>query len=127
MKAILLVALLAASLPAFSRQYIQCGSSNSWDRAVVNLNGDQSTLFMTTGLGDPNELRILKDLYFDSETDTDLIYKTNQGPIVDYVSVPKSVIGKYSNYFIVSMTLVNTQSGYSSTREMSCYSAIYND
>lgn len=127
MKTILLVALMAISVPAFSRQYIQCGDSDSWDRAVVNLNGDESTLFMTTGVHDPDELRILKDLNFDSETATEVIYRTNDGPVVEYVSIPLEAIGVYSNYLVVTISHTNTSSGYTQSRQMSCFSAIYND
>lgn len=129
MKLSILLILLVISAPAMARQYIQCGVTNSWDGAVINLDGDNSTLFMTNGVHLPDEDRIdlLKDLYFDSKNETHTVYVTDQGKIKDVVKVPNNVIGKYSSSFEVIMGHVNTENGYSRERVMYCFSAIYND
>ena len=121
--------LITLSSSAFARQYIQCGDSNSWDGAVINLNGENSTLFMTNGVHLPDEDRVdmLKSLYFKGEDNSHAIYETDQGKIKDYVKVPLEVIGKYSSSFEVIMGHLNTDSGYTHERVMYCFSAIYND
>lgn len=113
---------------AFARQYIQCGDRTSWDGAVINLNGENSTLFMTNGVHLPDEDRVdmLKDLFFDSQDENHMIY-TTEGKIKDFVKVPVEVIGKYSSSFEVIMGHLNTENGYTRERVMYCFSAIYND
>lgn len=124
---IFLISLLLSS-SVFARQYIQCGDRNSWDGAVINLDEDNSTLFMTNGVHLPDEDRVemLKDLFFDSKDQTHSTFITNQGKIKDYVKVPNNKLGKYSSSFEVIMGHLNTENNYSYERVMYCFSAIYN-
>ncbi len=122
----LLVTLLTVQI-ANARQYIQCADYDSWDRAVINLDGEKSTLFMTNGVHLPDEIRVLKKLNFEGQNDYAAIYATNEGPIIDRVFIPLLVLNRASQSFEVDMEHINTQNNYSQTRQMGCYSAIYND
>ncbi len=119
----LLIALLL-STAASARQYIQCADSNSWDRTVINLDGENSTLFMTTGVHDPDELRILKDLDFVGTDESFTTYKT-AGVIEETVVIPNESIGVASSYFEVEITLKNTQNQAQRTRSVGCFSSIH--
>lgn len=129
MKSVILLFSIVLSSSAFARQYIQCGDSTSWDGAVINLDGENSTLFMTNGVHLPDEDRIemLKDLFFESEDSTHIIYITNEGTIKETVKIPREIIGKYSNGFEVILGHLNTENGYKLEHVMYCFSAIYND
>ncbi len=128
MKSLIIILAITLSSSAFARQYIQCGDRTSWGGAVINLNGENSTLFMTNGVHLPDEDRIdmLKDLFLDSQDATHMIY-TTEGRIKDFVKVPNEVIGKYSSSFEVIVGHLNTENGYTRERVMYCFSAIYND
>lgn len=128
MKLMIIFGLLLSS-SAFARQYIQCADSNSFERAVINLNDNQSTLFMTNGVHLPDEQRVevLKDL---NEVNTDenfTTFETNLGNVQDILKIPTAIIGEFSSYFQVELTHKRIDSGYERSRVMSCYSAIYED
>ena len=127
MKLIILITIFTFSIPAFSRQYIQCGDTNSYDGTVINLDGENSTLYMTNGVHLPDADRIsrLKSLIFHSQNDHFVNYTTAEGKILDTVSIPAHIIGEYSNSFAVTMSHLNTENGYASERVMYCFSAIY--
>lgn len=129
MKSLLVLMYLVAAQSAFARQYIQCASHNSWDRSVINLDGEKSTLFLTNGVHLPPEdqLRVLKSLYYTSADESFTYYETRDGQILEKVQIPNEVIGQYSDYFEVVMTLTMVSSGYSQDQSLSCYSAIYED
>lgn len=129
MKSLIIILSIVLSSSAFARQYIQCGDRTSWDGAVINLDGENSTLFMTNGVHLPDEDRVdmLKDLFFKGESSSHAIYETNTGRIKDYVKVPLEIIGKYSSSFEVIMGHLNTENGYTRERVMYCFSALYND
>lgn len=124
---LIIISLMLVSLNSFARQYIQCADNNSWDRAVVNLNGDNSTLFMTNGVHLPDEDRVevLKKLTFKEKTLSHHIYVTNSLPIIDVVKVPNDFINVYASNFEVVMGHTNTNNGYTSERTMYCFSALY--
>lgn len=120
---ILLITLLITTA-ASARQYIQCSDMNSWDRTVINLDGEESTLFMTTGLQDPDELRVLKELNFVAEDEFVTTYKTD-GQIEEIVTIPNEFIGVATSYLEVEITLRNIQSNHEVTKSLGCFSSIY--
>jgi hypothetical protein len=126
MKILILLLVSTLSMPAFSRVYIQCADSNSWDRAVINLNQDQSTLFMTNGVHLPDEIRVLKDLNLIFESQTQLIYETSEGNIKDKVFIPLEQMQANPNYFTVKIEHTKTNSGYTQSRIMGCFSSVHN-
>jgi hypothetical protein len=93
---------------------------------VINLNGDESTLFMTTGVHDPDALNILKPLKLVDMTSTHHVFET-EGEIKEQIALLNEDFGRASQYFSVLMTLINTNSGESKSREMGCFSSIYED
>lgn len=129
MKSFFTLLILISSTQLFARQYIQCGTTNSWDGAVINLDGENSTLFMTNGVHLPDEDRVdvLKDLHFDHNSETHAVFVTDTEDVQEVVHVPLSVIGKYSQSFAVTMEHIRLSDGYSYAREMYCFSAIYED
>lgn len=118
----ILTLVLFVSLTAQARQYIQCSSSNiySFDGLVINLNEDQSTLFMTNGVHLPDEDRVdlLMNLNLSSQNQNNYLFKVEDDSILE---IPASVIGQYSNSFSVYLI----QDSYS--QQYYCFSAIYND
>lgn len=123
---IFLITLLCSQL-SFARQYIQCADHHSWDRAVINLDGERSTLFMTNGVHLPDEVRVLKKLNLVEQNEFSVTYATNEGSIIDRVYIPLLVLNRASQSFEVDMEHINTQNNYSQTRQMGCFSSIYND
>lgn len=115
------------SSAASARQYIQCADTHSWDRAVVNLDGENSSLFMTNGVHIPDEVRVLKKLFWVEEVGDKVKYATNEGKVIEELLIPQDVIGKYSSYFEIQMTLSYRDNSYARTKNMACFSAIYED
>jgi hypothetical protein len=121
----LFAALMLVSSSAFARQYIQCAHNDSWDRAVINLNGDKSTLFMTTGVHQDDEVRVLKKLFFVGNNGQDATFETRESEVKEVVHVPSNVIGKYSNSFVVVMEM--SSANQNAKFAMSCFSSIYDN
>ncbi len=110
--------LLLVALNAEARTYIQCaGTAN--DRAVVNLDGDKSTLFMTTGVDDPNEIRILKKIKLHLENESRTEFMSEDEELL--ISVPNKAIGHILSYFKVTLTFLESDYDYSLT----CYSNVF--
>lgn len=121
----LALALLLIAGTAQARQYIQCAHYDTWDRAVINLNGDKSTLFMTSGVHNPDETRVLKKLYFVSNDGRFAAFETRQGEVKEVVYIPSSHIGIASQAFEVTMEM--SSPSHKTSFEMGCFSAIYED
>ena len=119
---ILVLAMMTSS--AFARQYIQC-DAGSFDRAVINLNGDKSTLFLTNGVHYDDELRILKKLHFESNDGVVATYATNEGDSKEIVRIPAKAIGIPGDSIKVTLELRSLDSNYGEEVPMSCFSAIY--
>lgn len=124
-----ILALLTFSSLSFARQYIQCSSlnPNSWDRMVINLNGENSTLFMTNGVHQPDEIRVLKQLFYIETNETSTIYKTQDTHVIETVTIPNEFINVYSNYFLVNINMERVSDGISRNFDVSCYSALYDN
>lgn len=127
MKTILIFLLFVISVAAHSRQYIQCADNDSWDRVVINLNGDRSTLFMTNGVHLPDEDRVdvLKPLSLAQQDAYETTYKTSQGRILEYVKIPNAMLGVASNYFEISMGHLDQEGRLLHARVMGCFSSVY--
>lgn len=127
MKSLIFLIAISITNVALARQYIQCQAPNSWDHAVINLNHDKSTLFLTNRVDAPDvdRIKVIKELFFDRNSDSYAIYHTDEGNVVDTVKIPLEVIGKYSSKFNVIISHKNVDSSYEAQNEMICYSAIY--
>jgi hypothetical protein len=128
MKISLVCALLCLSANAFAHQYIQCASTNiySTDRTVINLDGEKSTLFMTTGLDDPDELRILKSIKFLKNENGKTQWQAKDDLSIETVTLPTSIIGKNSHNFFAELELRAVDGSITVTEDLQCYSAMYN-
>ena len=123
MKSLILALALTLSTSAFARQYIQCSVvGNSTDVAVVNLqNAEGGTLFLSSGMQNPEDERILVNIEFDKMDKDHHIFKVVNENGEGFVAVPSIVIGKYSDYFQISLSFAGHFFNYS------CFSSIYND
>lgn len=126
MKKLVLLFLLLSNL-VHARQYIQCEDTDSWDHAVINLNNENSTLFLTNRVDAPDEdrIKVLKKLYFEQNTSDHAIFVTKEGEVEDIVKIPLNILNKYSQNFKIILGHKNIESDYSYEREMICFSAIY--
>lgn len=123
----LLVITLAFFTFSHARQYIQCAHPQTWDRMVINLDGEESSLFLTNGVHLPDEMRVLKDLYQQSVGDDFHVYETRLGPVKDEVIIETQYIDRALSYFPVQFKMTHIERNYSQSFELSCFSSIYND
>lgn len=123
MKTLILTIVLSLSASAYARQYIQCSViGESTDVAVVNLTTEQGgTLFLSSGMQNPEDERILVKIELDSIEGDSHIYKVVNENGEGQVAVPSNVIGKSSNSFITQLMFAEFNFQYS------CFSRIYND
>lgn len=123
MKTILFSVLLAFTFPTFARQYIQCSQlSDSTDVAVVNLEmPTRGTLFLSSGMQNPEEERILVNIELEKRENHQVFFKITGTNINGFVAIPSEVLGKSADAFIIDITFANYRFDYS------CFSRIYND
>ncbi|MCT4641363.1 MAG: hypothetical protein N4A33_03630 [Bacteriovoracaceae bacterium] len=131
MKAILLILLLICS-NAFSRQYIQCRAHNtphSFDSIVINLNTNDSTLYITNGvhLPDTDRVSILKQLSFVEIKDEYHLFQANDGKTQEMIAIRAQDIGVASSYFEVEMKITKLSNNDSMTKVYGCFSSLYED
>ncbi len=119
---VLAIALIAYS-SAWARQYIQCSIlSETTDVAVVNLETNKTgTLFLSSGMQNPEEERILFNIEFDKSENGLDYFKILNSNTEGSVSVPSEVVGKSSDSLIIHLVYGNLEFDYS------CFSRIYND
>lgn len=123
MKSLVLALALSLSTSAFARQYIQCSTTGgSTDVAVVNLTTAKGgTVFMSSGMQNPENERMLLNIEFDKVEGKFHNYKIVNEYGEGRVLVQSDAIGKKSDYLIVDVEFA----GYG--MEYSCFSRIYND
>lgn len=124
MKTILLILALSLTSTAFARQYFQCSVAdiNSTDVMVVNLQTPEGgTLFLSSGMQNPEDERILVNIEFDKVEGKKHIYKVVNENGDGYVAIPSEVIGQSSNSVMIDLTFANFNFEYS------CFTRIYND
>lgn len=122
MKMTLFALALTLSSTAFARQYIQCSSKDiySTDVAVVNLTTPNTgTLFISSGMQNPEDERTLVNIEFDKKENGNHVYKLIG--VDGFVTVPSDTISKKSDYLEVDLTFN------SYFVEYTCFSRIYND
>ena len=123
MKSLILALALSLSTSAFARQYIQCSTtSDSTDVAVVNLQTPKGgTVFMSSGMQNPEDERILLNIEFDKIEGKFHNFKVVSDAGDGYVLVSSDAIGKKSDFLYVTVSFL----GY--TMDYTCFSRIYND
>lgn len=123
MKSLILLFVTLFSSQVFARQYIQCNSldMNSTDVMVVNLTTPQGgTLFISSGMQNPEDERILLNIELSEVEDGSHIYNII-GNDSGFVVVPSNTIGRSMNSMRVELNFNGSQIGFS------CFARIYND
>lgn len=124
MKTILFILALTLTSTAFARQYFQCSVAdvNSTDVMVVNLQTiEGGTLFLSSGMQNPEDERVLVNIEFDKIEGKKHIYKVVNENGNGYVSIPSEVIGKSSDFVLIELAFATFNFEYS------CFTRIYND
>ena len=123
MKTLFFLLALSLSPSVFARQYIQCAVvGESTDVAVVNLQTeDGGTLFLSSGMQNPEDERILVNIKFQMIEGTNHIYKVINENGEGSIAIPSSAIGKSRNDLMIDLVLSGL------TFQYSCFSRIYND
>ena len=124
MKSLVLALALTLSSTAFARQYIQCGSRDAYSTevAVVNLTTPEyGTAFMSSGMQNPEDERLLLNIEFDKIEGGNHLYKVVDPRGTGTVKVESKAINKSSDYLLVSIDFAGFGQDYS------CFSRIYND
>lgn len=124
MKAALIALSLLASTSVFARQYIQCSiaDTHSTDVMVVNLQTEEGgTLFLSSGMQNPEDERVLVKIEFDRIEKNKHFFKVVGEVGKGEVAVPSNVIGKSSDFFMVDLSFAEY------SFEYSCFARIYND
>jgi hypothetical protein len=129
MKLSLIAVLACFTSLAHAHQYIQCSSIDpqSSDRAVISLNGVKSTLFMTSGIDDPEEVRVLKSISLLRVEGDKTLFQAKNDESIETVILPTAIIGKSVNHFALTLNLSSIDGSYKISEEMSCFSSVYND
>jgi hypothetical protein len=124
MKHILALVIFITSTSTFARQYIQCSHSDPQytDVMVLNLTTKKSgTLFLSSGMQNPDDERILVNVEFQESTNQNYVYRVISSGVIGIVTVPEMVIGKSSNSFFIHLLF----NGYEVN--FGCFSRIYED
>ena len=123
MKTLFFLLALSLSTSVFARQYIQCAVvGESTDVAVVNLQTeDGGTLFLSSGMQNPEDERILVNIKFEMIDGTNHIYKVINENGEGSIAIPSSAIGKSRNDLMIDLVISGL------TFQYSCFSRIYND
>ena len=123
MKTLFFLLALSLSTSVLARQYIQCAVvGESTDVAVVNLQTeDGGTLFLSSGMQNPEDERILVNITFQMIEGTNHIYKVINENGEGSIAIPSSAIGKSRNDLMIDLVFSGL------TFQYSCFSRIYND
>jgi hypothetical protein len=123
MKSIVFAALFLASQAALARQYIQCSIlSDTSDVAVVNLTSStKGTLFLSSGMENPEDERILVDLELDKKSENKHFFKIINAGAEGFIALPSNVMGKSSESFVLELAYGQFNFDYA------CFSRLYND
>jgi hypothetical protein len=123
MKILFFILTLLLSTSVFARQYIQCAVvGESTDVAVVNLQTeDGGTLFLSSGMQNPEDERILVNIKFQMIDGTNHIYKVINENGEGSIAIPSSAIGKSLNDLMIDLIFSGLKFQYS------CFSRIYNE
>ena len=128
MKTMAILIALLCTTAAHARQYIQCAEDYTFNRVVINLDGDNSTIFLTNGVHRPDEQRVIKDLKYITTKDSNVIYSTFEGSSKETILIPEQFINVASNYFQIEMQVeVILKSNFQKYYDMklSCFSSLH--
>ena len=128
-KQLALVITIFLSLETFGRTYIQCRSlTTNDDLMVVNLNNNQSTLFLTNGVHRPDEFRMVKNIFLTKQGETHSIYTSEViNKTKEILEIPHNAIENYNNNFQITLNIEKVDGSISRVMEFSCFNNIFND
>ena len=115
---------LCISSSVYARQYIQCAGAGS-DNYVINLNGENSTFFHTTGVHIPGEERTLMPLELFEQNETHHLFVAYHEQAKYVLSIANDDIDVAKERLFVK--LQSSPGGSIPDRELRCFSAIYDD
>jgi hypothetical protein len=124
MKLIFALLITLSTTTVFARQYIQCSHKDPQytDVMVVNLTSVKGgTLFLSSGMQNPDDERLLVNIELDKITLGQHFYRVTSGGIDGVVSIPATNIGKPSHSFFINLIF----NGYEV--DFSCFSRLYED
>ena len=124
MKKFLLCSLVLFSQVAMARQYFQCSSTDigATDVMVINLQTkDGGTLFLSSGMQNPEDERVLVNINLDKKDKGLFVYKIVSDFAQGELNIPEQTIGKSTDYVLVDLKINNFDMSYS------CFARIYND
>ena len=82
---------------------------------------------MTTGLDDPEELRILKSIKFLRIEADKTFYQARTNESIETVTLPSAIIGKNSNQFFATLDLDAADGSMHFKENLQCFSAMYDN
>jgi hypothetical protein len=122
MKSLILALTLSLSSTAFARQYFQCSTELGTDVMVLNLTTpEKGTLFLSSGMQNPENERTLVKVAFDRAENGHNIYSVIGEVGQGQVAVPAASLGKPSDYVVIDLSFANYFFSYT------CFTRIYND
>lgn len=113
------------SLTVEARQYIQCSNPNTWERFVINLDGDESTFFATNGVHLPDEQRILKDLFFERSDNDFTYFVTSSSATKETIIISNDYLNRALSYFVLDLVIRFNTSHEEKIFTLNCFSSIY--
>ena len=125
MKSLFVLFALIISSAAQARQYIQCAEDNTFNRVVINLDGEKSTLFITNGVHFPDEERIVKQLRYIETQNNFAIYGTNEGSTKETIYIPINKLNVASSNFQVTIQVDEMLKSAFYEVDLSCFSSIH--
>lgn len=108
----------------YARQYMQC-SGSEWNNYVINLDGDNSTFFHTTGVHLPGEERTLLPLRLAEQNKTHHKFVAPNAESKFVLLIKNDDIGVDRNRVIVQVQQAST--GVIPDNVLRCFSVIYQD
>lgn len=124
MKLLTLCALVLFSTTTFARQYFQCSTVEAEysDVMVLNLKtAQEGTLFLSSGMQNPEDERTLVDLELEKTENGNHIYRVVNEQRSGHVIIPSHVIGKSTDHVNVDLAF----NGYGF--RFSCFARMYHD
>lgn len=109
------------SSPLWARQYIQCHTTDEYssDVMVINLNGEKSTLFVSSGMQNPEDERTILSITLDHTENDFHYYKEVNFDKEVKIKIPSQIIGKTAKDFKVDLSFDQYE------LEFSCFSSLY--
>jgi hypothetical protein len=128
----LFVLFIFFSAPLMARQYIQCHERANNQRVVINLDGENSTFFITAGVHVPPTRDDIKRLFFVEDSKISRIYRTEQyegreglGKGAFQIEISFEYIDKTLQYFEIPSYLYLNDKDILYINNLACFSSVF--